>query len=52
MLSEGDLLRRSELGSEGRKRPHWLEFLLGNGRVAETYAHEHGRKVWRGDNRE
>ena len=24
VLSEGDLLRRSELGSE-RKRPHWLE---------------------------
>lgn len=44
ILSEGDLLRRSELGSE-RKRPHWLEFLLGSGRLAETYAHEHGRKV-------
>jgi CBS domain-containing protein len=44
VLSEGDLLRRGELGSE-RKRPHWLELLLGSGRVAETYAHEHGRKV-------
>ncbi len=44
VLSEGDLLRRSELGSE-RKRPHWLELLLGSGRVAEAYAHEHGRKV-------
>jgi predicted transcriptional regulator len=43
-LSEGDLLRRSELGSE-RKRPHWLELLLGSGRLAEAYAHEHGRKV-------
>jgi CBS domain-containing protein len=44
VLSEGDLLRRSELGSE-RKRPRWLEFLLGSGRLAESYAHEHGRKV-------
>ncbi len=44
VLSEGDLLRRSELGSE-HKRPRWLEFLLGSGRLAETYAHEHGRKV-------
>ena len=26
VLSEGDLLRRSELGSEP-KRPHWLELL-------------------------
>jgi CBS domain-containing protein len=44
VLSEGDLLRRSELGSD-RKRPRWLEFLLGSGRLAESYAHEHGRKV-------
>jgi CBS domain-containing protein len=44
VLSEGDLLRRSELGSE-RTRPHWLELLLGSGRLAEAYAHEHGRKV-------
>ena len=44
ILSEGDLLRRSELGAE-HKRPRWLEFLLGSGRGAEAYAHEHGRKV-------
>jgi CBS domain-containing protein len=44
ILSEGDLLRRSELGAE-HKRPRWLEFLLGSGRGAESYAHEHGRKV-------
>jgi CBS domain-containing protein len=44
VVSEGDLLRRSELGSE-RKRPRWLDFLLGGGRLAETYAHEHGRKI-------
>ena len=44
ILSEGDLLRRGELGSE-HKRPGWLDFLLGSGRLAETYAHEFGRKV-------
>ena len=41
VLSEGDLLRRSELGSEP-KRPYWLELLIGSGRLAEAYAHEHG----------
>ena len=44
VLSEGDLLRRSELGTD-EKRPRWLEFLLGGGRLAESYAHTHGRKV-------
>ena len=28
-----------------RKRPHWLELLLSSGRLAEVYAHAHGRKV-------
>jgi CBS domain-containing protein len=44
ILSEGDLLRRSELGT-GRKRPRWLEFVLGPGRMATEYAHASGRKV-------
>ena len=44
MLSEGDLLRRAELGTE-RKRPRWLCFLLGPGRLAEEYTHTHGRTV-------
>ncbi len=44
VLSEGDLLRRAELGTD-TKRARWLEFLLGGGREAETYAHSHGRKV-------
>ena len=44
VLSEGDLLRRSELGTD-EKRPRWLEFLLSGGRLAEAYAHTHGRKV-------
>jgi CBS domain-containing protein len=44
MVTEGDLLRRAETGTE-RRRPRWLEFLLGPGRLAEEYTHAHGRKV-------
>lgn len=44
MLTEGDLLRRPELGTE-RRRPRWLEFLLGPGRLAAEYTHTHGRSV-------
>lgn len=44
IVTEGDFLRRTELGTE-RRRPRWLEFLLGPGRLAEDYAHSHGRKV-------
>ena len=43
ILSEGDLMRRAEFGAE-KKRPHWLEFLLG-GRAARDYAQSHGRRV-------
>ncbi len=44
VLSEGDLLRRGELGTEGH-RPRWLEALLSGGRLAHSYAHSHGRRV-------
>src|SRR5665213_480179 len=44
LVTEADLLRRSEIGTE-RKRPHWLEFFVGAGRVADEYVHAHGRKV-------
>jgi CBS domain-containing protein len=44
ILTEGDLLRRAETGTEHR-RPRWLEFLLGPGRLAEDYTRTHGRKV-------
>ncbi|WP_406857815.1 CBS domain-containing protein [Alsobacter sp. KACC 23698] len=44
VLSEGDLLRRVELGTE-RKRPKWLEFLLGPGRLSSEYVQTHGRRV-------
>jgi len=44
ILSEGDLLRRWELGTE-QHRARWIEFLLGPGQAAEAYVHSHGRKV-------
>src|SRR5215472_3581094 len=45
IVTEGDLLRRPEIGTDRRKRPRWIELLLAPGRLAEEYAHEHGRKV-------
>ena len=44
MVTEGDFLRRSEIGTE-RRRPKWLEFVLGPGRMAEEYVHVAGRRV-------
>lgn len=44
VLTEGDLLRRTETGTE-RHRPRWLELLQGPGRLAEDYVRTHGRKV-------
>lgn len=44
VVTEGDLLRRVEVGTE-RRRPHWLEFIRGPGRQAEEYVHTHGRKI-------
>jgi CBS domain-containing protein len=44
ILSEGDLLRRAETGTQ-RRRPNWLEFLLGPGRLASEYVHTHARRV-------
>ena len=44
IVSESDFLRRSEIGT-GRKRPTWLQFLLGSGKVASEFVHERGRKV-------
>jgi CBS domain-containing protein len=43
IVTEGDFLRRAETGTE-RKRPRWLEFLAGPGRLADEYVHTHGRK--------
>lgn len=44
IVSEGDFLRRGELGTK-RKRSRWLEFLVSPGRVAEEYVHANGRRV-------
>lgn len=44
ILTEGDLLRRSETGTE-RHRPRWFEILIGPGRMAGEYVRTHGRKV-------
>ena len=44
ILTEGDLLRRSETGTE-RHRPRWLEILMGPRRMAGEYVRSHGRKV-------
>jgi CBS domain-containing protein len=42
VVSEGDFIRRNEIGTQ-RKRGRWLTFLLGDS-IAD-YIHEHGRKV-------
>jgi len=44
MVTEGDFLRRGEIGTQ-RQRPKWLEFVLGPGRLAAEYTHAFGRKV-------
>jgi CBS domain-containing protein len=44
IVTEGDFLRRSEIGTE-RHRPKWLEFLVGPGRMAAEYVRASGRKV-------
>lgn len=44
VITEGDLLRRSELGTE-KKRTGWLDFLFGPGRSAADYVQSHGLKV-------
>jgi CBS domain-containing protein len=44
ILTEGDLLRRGETGTE-RHRPRWLEILMGPGRMAGEYVRAHGRRV-------
>ena len=44
IVSEGDFLRRTEIGT-GRKRRAWLQFLIGPGQAAADFVHERGRKV-------
>jgi CBS domain-containing protein len=44
IVSEGDFLRRAELGT-GHKRAGWLEFFVSPGKAAEEYVQAHGRKI-------
>ena len=44
IVTEGDFLRRVETGTL-RRRPRWIEFLVGPGRLAQEYVHASGRKV-------
>jgi len=44
VVTEGDLLRRAETGTE-RQRSRWLELLLGPGRLARDYIGAHACKV-------
>ena len=44
VVTEGDLLRRIETGTE-RRHSRWLEFLITPGRLAEDYSRANARKV-------
>jgi CBS domain-containing protein len=44
MVTEGDLLRRVETGTE-RRHARWLEFLISPGRLARDYANANARKA-------
>jgi CBS domain-containing protein len=44
IVTEGDFLRRGELGTQ-RRRPKWLEFLVGPGRLASEYVHTSSRRI-------
>jgi CBS domain-containing protein len=44
IVTEGDLLRRVESGTV-RRRPRWLEFIIGPGHLASEYVQSHSRRV-------
>jgi CBS domain-containing protein len=44
VVTEGDLLRRDELGTE-RPRPWWLRLIASPGRQAADFTRTHGRRV-------
>jgi len=45
IVTEGDFLRRAEVGTD-KQRPHWLEFIVGQGKLAGEYARSHGRTIF------
>jgi CBS-domain-containing membrane protein len=44
VITEGDFLRRTETNTL-RRRPRWIEFFVGPGKLAEEYVHANGRQV-------
>ena len=44
MVTEGDLLRRIETGTQ-RRHSHWLEFLIAPGRLAREYTDANARNA-------
>jgi CBS domain-containing protein len=44
VITEGDFLRRAEIGAE-RRRSRWIEFFTGPGQLAEEYIQASGRSV-------
>jgi CBS domain-containing protein len=44
IVSEGDFIRRSEIGTQ-RNRGRFLKFILGPGEAAADFVHEHGSNV-------
>ena len=44
IISEGDFLRRGEIGTQ-RRRGRFLKFILGPGKEATDFVHENGRKI-------
>lgn len=44
IVTEGDFLRRAETGTV-KRRPRWVEFIMGPGRLADEYTHAAGRVV-------
>lgn len=44
IVSEGDFIRRSEIGTQ-RQRAGWLAFLFGPGKLAADFVREEGRSV-------
>ncbi|MGE4063242.1 MAG: CBS domain-containing protein [Rhodospirillaceae bacterium] len=45
IVTEGDFLRRTEVNTE-KQRPHWLELIVSQGKLADEYVRSHGRTVF------
>jgi len=45
VITEGDLLRRAEIGTEGKRRAWWLDLIASTRGLASEYVKEHSRLV-------